>query len=32
MTSMSRQYSAAASHGRQAVEKTADVWTEARGR
>ena len=28
MTSMSRQYSAAASHGRQAVEKTADVWTE----
>jgi flagellar biosynthesis GTPase FlhF len=28
MTSMSRQYSAAAGHGRQAVEKTADVWTE----
>lgn len=28
MTSMTRQYSAAASHARNAVEKTADVWTE----
>ncbi|HEX7269610.1 MAG TPA: SAP domain-containing protein [Streptosporangiaceae bacterium] len=28
MTSMSRQHSAAASHARNAVEKTADVWTE----
>lgn len=28
MTSMTRQYSAAASHGRNAVEKAADVWTE----
>jgi hypothetical protein len=28
MTSMTRQYSAAASHARRAVEKTADVWTE----
>jgi hypothetical protein len=29
MTSMTRQYSAAASHARNAVEKTADVWTES---
>jgi hypothetical protein len=28
MTSMTRQYSAAASRARDAVEKTADVWTE----
>jgi Skp family chaperone for outer membrane proteins len=28
MTSMTRQYSAAASHARNAVDKTADVWTE----
>src|SRR6266480_1165355 len=28
MTSMTRQYSAAASHARNAVEKAADVWTE----
>ncbi len=28
MTSMSRQYSAAASQARNAVDKTADVWTE----
>jgi hypothetical protein len=28
MTSMTRRYSAAASHARNAVEKTADVWTE----
>jgi hypothetical protein len=28
MTSMTRQYSTAASHARNAVEKTADVWTE----
>jgi hypothetical protein len=28
MTSMTKQYSAAASHARNAVEKTADVWTE----
>ena len=28
MTGMTRQYSAAASHARNAVEKTADVWTE----
>ena len=28
MTSMTRHYSAAASHARHAVEKTADVWTE----
>jgi hypothetical protein len=28
MTSMTRQYSAAASHARNAVEKTADIWTE----
>ena len=28
MTSMTRQYSAAASRARNAVEKTADVWTE----
>src|SRR4029077_20719542 len=28
MTSMTRQYSAAASHARNAVEKTVDVWTE----
>ena len=28
MTSTTRQYSAAASHARNAVEKTADVWTE----
>ncbi len=28
MTSMTRQYGAAASHARNAVEKTADVWTE----
>jgi hypothetical protein len=28
MTSMTRQYSAAASHARNAVEKTADVWTD----
>ena len=28
MKSMTRQYSAAASHARNAVEKTADVWTE----
>jgi SAP domain len=28
MTSMSRQYSAAASQARDAVDKTADVWTE----
>ena len=28
MTSMTRQYSAVASHARNAVEKTADVWTE----
>ena len=28
MTSMSRQYSAAASRARNAVDKTADVWTE----
>jgi len=27
MTSMTRQYSAAASHARNAVEKTADFWT-----
>jgi hypothetical protein len=28
MTSMTRQYSAAASHARNAMEKTVDVWTE----
>ena len=28
MTSMTRQYGAAASHTRNAVDKTADVWTE----
>jgi hypothetical protein len=28
MTSMTRQYSAAASRARNAVEKTADIWTE----
>lgn len=28
MTSMTRQYSAAASRGRNAVEKTADFWTQ----
>ena len=28
MTSMTRQYSSAASHARNAVEKTVDVWTE----
>jgi len=28
MTSMTRQYSAAASHARNVVDKTADVWTE----
>jgi uncharacterized protein HemX len=28
MTSKTRQYSAAASHARNAVEKAADVWTE----
>jgi flagellar biosynthesis GTPase FlhF len=28
MSSMTRQYSAAASHARNVVEKTADVWTE----
>jgi hypothetical protein len=28
MTSMTRQYSAAASHARNAVDKTADIWTE----
>ncbi len=28
MTSITRQYSAAVSHARNAVEKTADVWTE----
>jgi flagellar biosynthesis GTPase FlhF len=28
MTSMTGQYSAAASHARNAVEKTADVWTD----
>ena len=28
MTSMTRQYSSAASHARNAVDKTADVWTE----
>jgi uncharacterized membrane protein YqiK len=28
MTSMTRQYSAAASQARNAVDKTADVWTE----
>ena len=28
MTSMTRQYTAAASHARNAVEKTVDVWTE----
>jgi hypothetical protein len=28
MTSMTRQYSAAASHARNAVEKAVDVWTE----
>jgi uncharacterized membrane protein YqiK len=28
MTSMTRQYSAAASHARDAVEKTVDVWTD----
>jgi hypothetical protein len=28
MTSMTRQYSAAANHARNAVEKTADLWTE----
>lgn len=28
MTSMTRQYSAAASRARNAVEKTADVWTD----
>ena len=28
MTSMTRQYSAATSHARNAVEKTADVWTQ----
>ncbi len=28
MTSMTKQYSAAAGHARNAVEKTADVWTE----
>ena len=28
MTSMTRQYSAAASQARNAVDKTADFWTE----
>jgi hypothetical protein len=28
MTSMTRQYSSAASHARNVVDKTADVWTE----
>jgi SAP domain len=28
MTSMTRQYTAVASHARNAVDKTADVWTE----
>lgn len=28
MTNMTRQYSAAASHARNAVDKTADVWAE----
>src|SRR5437773_2397860 len=28
MTSMTRQYSAAASHARNAVDKTADFWTQ----
>jgi hypothetical protein len=28
MTSMTRQYSAAASHARSAVDKAADFWTE----
>jgi SAP domain-containing protein len=28
MTNMTRQYSTAASHARNAVDKTADVWTE----
>jgi hypothetical protein len=28
MTSMARQYSAAASHARNAVDKTADFWTQ----
>jgi flagellar biosynthesis GTPase FlhF len=28
MTSMTKQYSAAASHARNAVDKTADAWTE----
>jgi hypothetical protein len=28
MTSMTRQYSTAASHARNAVDKTADLWTE----
>jgi hypothetical protein len=28
MTSMTRQYTAAASHARDAVEKTVDAWTE----
>ena len=28
MTSMTRQYSTAASHARNAVDKTADFWTE----
>jgi len=28
MTGMTRQYSAAANHARNAVEKTADLWTE----
>jgi hypothetical protein len=29
MTSMTRQYSAAASHARNVVDKTADVWTQS---
>ena len=29
MTSMTRQYSAAASHARNAVDKTADFWTRS---
>jgi hypothetical protein len=28
MTSMTRQYSAAASHARNVEDKTADVWTQ----
>jgi len=32
MTTITRQYSAAATQARSAVEKTADIWTRARGR